>query len=214
MESKDTTNGNVIEVKHVHSGNWWTFNTITLQANSKLIKNYEYIERTTKKTINSIDGVSIVALVTSKATLTKKLIIEANFRPPVNNYVLELPGGLPETDHGMEDALRELKEETGYIGKPIKTNLDSLKIPGVFFDPWKSTEKGKFVFAEVDGDDERNKNPKQNLDETEEIFVYLIDLDSNFLKNLEELSVKHGYDIDAQLYCIGLGLSLLAFTNI
>jgi 8-oxo-dGTP pyrophosphatase MutT (NUDIX family) len=44
------------------------------------------------------------------------------FRPPVAMFVLELPAGL--IDHHEtppQAALRELREETGYTGKPIFT---------------------------------------------------------------------------------------------
>ena len=216
-QTKDTepsTSSNIVDIKTTHSGKWLSFKTITLQANSKMIKDYEYIERTTKANKFGLDGVSIIAIVKSKSTSSRKIIIEANFRPPVNKYILELPGGLVEADAGIEDALRELKEETGFVGKPFKNGAEQLTFPALYFDPWKSTEKGRFVMIEVDADDEINKNPKQHLDETEEIIVHLMDLDNNFLKNLEELSEKHGYGIDTQLYCFGLGLSMFSWGNL
>lgn len=212
-KTADSTS-NIVDIKTTHSGNWLISKTVTLQTNSKLIKDYEYVERATRKNKFGLDGVSIIAIVTSKSTHSRKIVIEANFRPPVNKYILELPGGLVEKDAGIEDALRELKEETGFVGKPLKTGGEHLDFPALYFDPWKSTEKGRFVMVEVDADDEINRNPKQHLDETEEIIVHLMELDTNFLKNLEDLSKKHGYGIDTQLYCFGLGLSMFSWTNL
>ena len=210
MDITPKNSENIIDVSLKHAGEWLDFKTVTLKVNEKTIRNYEYIERSAKKKGNkTIDGVSILPIITYSSIKTKKIIIEANFRPPVNSYVLELPGGLTEIDGGVKDAIRELKEETGYIGK--ESNFQkSHKFPSVYFDPWKSTETGKFIIIDVDGDDEQNKNPLQNLEETEEIIVYLFDLDNNLLKGLEELAEKKKYLINDQLYSFALGLAMFS----
>ena len=100
--------------------------------------------------------------------------------------MLEFPAGLMDSTDLKENALRELQEETGYIGKEFICSEDC---PPLYGDPWKSREAGKTVTIIIDGDDPRNKNPKQSLEETEDIRVYLINLKSdNIKKDLLDLS--------------------------
>ena len=46
-------NKNIFETSTKHFGEWLDFKTVTLNANNKLIKNYEYVERSSKKNITS-----------------------------------------------------------------------------------------------------------------------------------------------------------------
>ena len=44
-------------------------------------------------------------------------MLQKQFRPPVNKVVIEVPAGLvDEGESPEESAIRELREETGYIG--------------------------------------------------------------------------------------------------
>lgn len=203
-------NENIIETSTKYSGDWLDFKTVTLKTPSNNpITNYEYTERSSKKKhIPNQDCVSIIPFLYSSSTKVRHLILEANFRPPVNSYVLEFPGGLIETDSSIEDALRELKEETGYIGKAI-SQINS-KTPLVYFDPWKSNENTRMVVVEVDGDDEKNRNPIQNLEDTEDIKVVLIEFNKDLLRNLEEYSEKNNCKLSVELYSFAMSLSLFS----
>lgn len=66
-----------------------------------------------------------------------------------------------------ENAVRELKEETGYHAKIEKENW--LR---AHYDPWKSTENCVIMKVMIDGDDARNQNPEQHLESDENIKVY------------------------------------------
>ena len=72
--------------------------------------------------------------------------------------VLEFPAGLLDNENVEENALRELHEETGYLGAKI-INYQKEHI-SVFDDPWKSNENGPMLFIEIDGNCETNLNPK------------------------------------------------------
>ena len=70
---------------------------------------WEYVSRSRGHNV-----VGIVAV-----TPDDKLVLVEQFRPPVNNRVLELPAGLVADEDAEEDPLhaarRELLEETGYV---------------------------------------------------------------------------------------------------
>ncbi len=51
-----------------------------------------------------------------------------------------------------------------------------------------------------------NPNPKQKLEEEENIVVHLLDFDENFLENIEELAKKNNYVIIDKLRFLGMGL--------
>lgn len=87
------------------------------------------------------------------------MIVEAIYRYPVGNYVLELPSGLVDaTDTSIEEACtRELKEETGYVGTPSPETIFASTT--ALTDPWKSTESDVIRVYEVDMELEANKTP-------------------------------------------------------
>lgn len=107
-------------------------------------------------------------------------------------------------------AERELKEETGYIGK-FKSfltlpNVSPLKIfENTYYDPWKSSENAVTCLFEVDKDLEENKNPKQNFDECEIIKVHEVPVE----KLLEFISHKlenEGCGCATHLYNLAMGM--------
>ncbi len=52
-----------------------------------------------------------------------ELILQKQFRPPVEKVTIEVPAGLVDAEETAEQAaIRELKEETGYIGVVSETS--------------------------------------------------------------------------------------------
>ena len=74
-------------------------------------------------------GVNVFAVLYSPSRGTKQLLLEKNYRPPVDKYCIEFPGGLIDANESKEEAaLRELKEETGYTGR-VMTGFDIPLLP-------------------------------------------------------------------------------------
>lgn len=50
-----------------------------------------------------------------------RLLLEREFRPPVNDVLLQIPGGLTNGDEDPADCIRrELEEETGYLAGELR----------------------------------------------------------------------------------------------
>ena len=50
-----------------------------------------------------------------------QILLQKQFRPPIGKVCIEIPAGLLDAgETGEECAVRELREETGYVGKAVK----------------------------------------------------------------------------------------------
>jgi ADP-ribose pyrophosphatase len=164
---------------------------------------WEYVERTTKAD-REVDGIEIFATIMQDDI--DHAIVIAVYRIPVENYVLEFPAGLvdPQDNDVALTALRELKEETGYVASVE----DVIEVsPRVFVDPWKSTESSRYVRIKVDGARAENINPTQELEADEDIKVLLLPLHS-LMSSLIEVAERENYFLDSRLYNLALGIEL------
>lgn len=59
----------------------------------------------------------------SHTFLGPEIILQKQFRPPVDKVTIEVPAGLIDAGETAEEAaVRELREETGYVGKASATS--------------------------------------------------------------------------------------------
>ena len=97
-----------------------------------------------------------------------QLIMIRQYRPPAGKVVLEFPAGLMENNEPPEEtALRELREETGYIG-----TVDSVSSMG-YSSPGMIGETAYLVKMSVA--EEAQTELKTDFDEAEDIETILVD---------------------------------------
>jgi ADP-ribose pyrophosphatase len=85
-------------------------------------RDWEASERLTRPKGSDIDGVGVVAILQdpSKPDQPPRILLQKQWRPPVNATVIEVPAGLIDPKETPEVcAVRELKEETGYVGEVV-----------------------------------------------------------------------------------------------
>lgn len=52
-----------------------------------------------------------------------ELLLQKQYRPPIDKVVIEVPAGLIDAGETVEEcAVRELREETGYVGVAEQTS--------------------------------------------------------------------------------------------
>jgi ADP-ribose pyrophosphatase len=86
-------------------------------------RTWESAERLTRPKGSDIDGVGVAAILqdSTNPDYEPRIVLQKQWRPPVDATVIEIPAGLMDPDESPEAcAVRELKEETGYIGEVMK----------------------------------------------------------------------------------------------
>ena len=115
-------------------------------------------------------GVQIIPLLTKNKQ--HYILLIKSFRFPIRKYIYEFPGGLlDENETILQCALRELKEETGWVGSEA-----SLLVSDCFTNPQLADGSTDMVLALIDGNAEANRKQKQQLDELEDIETELVEL--------------------------------------
>lgn len=156
-----------------------------------------------------------------------ELLLQKQYRPPIDKVVIEVPAGLIDAGETVEEcAVRELKEETGYVGVAEKTScvmyngkfgVVSICIPrfGLCLgncqanggaDPGFCNTNLNMVHVRVDMSLAENQNPQPQLEDNEFIECFTVPLGTMFneMARLE----KEGYAIDARVGTIAEGIEL------
>lgn len=141
---------------------------------------WDVASRTTKQG-DVPDAVVIVPVLKSEKNDSLDTLLVEQYRPPLGEYTLEFPAGLVDPQEKPEvTAVRELKEETGYVGT-VDTSFESNEL---CMSPGLCDETIQLVVVNVDLDDPKNLNPEQDQDEGESIKVKRVPLTVGLKKAL------------------------------
>ena len=183
----------VLEEQLLYQGRWSNLVEFSYEDEKKQIRKWEGLHRK-----NNAEAVIIIA----KMEPTERHIIIRQFRPPTNSYILEFPAGLVDMGETHEQtAIRELSEETGYVGEVEKISPMLYSSPGIL------SEAVSFVNMQVDENLPDNQSPKARNEPGEFITV--------FKKSVDEISeffsqeVSHGVKFDAKLFSYFLAQGVL-----
>ena len=146
-------------------------------------------------------GVIIIPTAKDLETGEKIVLIEKIYRIPVQKYMLEFPAGMRDSSDTdpCDAAMRELKEETGYVGHNARAKAL------VKSDPWKSNGTHCQVYIDVDLSTEENKNPVTDLEPEEDITPMWVKV-KGLKESLEKMAAEMDCDLDQRLYTWALGI--------
>ncbi|CCH46621.1 ADP-sugar pyrophosphatase [Wickerhamomyces ciferrii] len=178
---------------------WTKLERITYADPTGKERLWESASRSTRPQCSEVDAVAIIAILEKPEG--PEIVLQRQFRPPTGGVCIEVPAGLVDPNESIETtALRELKEETGYIGKVISRS------PVIFNDPGFCSTNLSLVTTSVDLNDERNKNPQPELEDGEFIETFSVPI-KNFDEQLKKLH-DQGYKIDSRVQNIAEGIKI------
>ena len=182
--SLKTGTARVLDEQLLFRGRWAEIVELSYEDDKKQIRKWEGLHRKYRA-----EAVIIVAQMKPSG----RFIIIRQFRPPTNSYILEFPAGLVDPGESLETtAIRELFEETGYVG-----TVENLS-PRLFSSPGILSETVSFVQVQVDENITENLHPKPENEPGEFITV--------FVKSPSEITEffkqekKQGVQFDVKLY--------------
>jgi len=126
-------------------------------------------------------------VIIAKLKPSNRFIIIKEYRAAVGHFVIGFPAGLVENKDVTKDAIRELKEETGFISNKIIKTSSILDM-----NPAMTDATFQVVTMEVDETIKENINPIQELELSENIEVFLLKREeiNNFLQEQEKNGVR------------------------
>ena len=132
----------------------------------------------------------------------RSVVLVRQFRPPAGKFCIEFPAGLIEPGEDFTiAALRELSEETGYMGKVVDT------IPFGFSSAGLTDEDIAGVVVEIDSTHYRLYPPQPHPEASEDIEVLLVP--EATLRNFLQERLADGDGVDAKLLVYAFSLTSL-----
>ncbi|KAI1464587.1 putative ADP-ribose pyrophosphatase [Daldinia caldariorum] len=182
---------------------WINLVKITYEDEEGQVRTWEAIRRPGRPSSSPVDAVQMIAVIHHKEG--PRVLLEKQFRAPAGQIVIEFPAGLVDRDETVEQAaLRELKEETGYIGEVVPDRGGSRPI--LFSSPASSSSKSFVIHLKIDPEKEENQNPQPLFDDGEFIEAFWVPLNDLYAecRKLE----SQGFAIDGKVGVFAEGLEM------
>ncbi|KAI0156288.1 putative ADP-ribose pyrophosphatase, partial [Pestalotiopsis sp. NC0098] len=155
-------------------------------------RTWEAMKRPTRPKSSAVDAIQILAIL-EKPT-GPEVLLEKQFRPPTGKIVVEFPAGMvDEGETPTQAAVRELREETGYVGEVIEDKTRPVHWNG----PASSSSCVYMIRMKIDLNRAENKSPKPELEEGEIIDTFSVPL-KDLYTEVRRLSVE-GFAIDGKV---------------
>ena len=183
----------VLEEHLLYQGSWSNLVEFSYEDEKKQIRKWEGLHRK-----NNAEAVIIIA----KMEPSERYIIIRQFRPPTNSYLLEFPAGLVDKGETLDQTpIRELSEETGYVGEVQKISHRLYSSPGIL------SEAVSFAHIQVDENLAENQMPKAQNEPGEFITVFKKSVDE--ILEFFNQEISHCVKFDAKLYSYFLAQGVL-----
>lgn len=118
----------------VAATNWLGLSTVTYTLDSapKAQRKWDVVRRTTRELGGAADAVVVLAMLRGIGDGAPRMLLVKQFRPALDAVSVEMPAGLIDAGEGAEAAaIRELKEETGFVGVVTKVHGAGSLSPGL-----------------------------------------------------------------------------------
>ncbi|KAI2634799.1 ADP-ribose pyrophosphatase [Hypomontagnella submonticulosa] len=182
---------------------WINLVKITYEDENGQVRTWEAMKRRGRPKTSAVDAVQMLAVL-EKPT-GPELLLEKQFRAPAGKIVIEFPAGLVDEGETPEQAaLRELREETGYVGEVVTDRGGGRPI--LFSSPASSSSCTFLIHLKVDPNREENMNPKPQLEDGEFIECFWVPL-NNLYAECRKLEAQ-GFAIDGKVGVFAEGLEM------
>ena len=172
----------------VCQGRWLALSELKYRSHDGSERTWECAER-----VSCAGAVAVIATLKPSG----RLVIVRQYRPPLDAFAIEFPAGLIDRNEKPEDtAIRELKEETGYIGRLARMLPVGYNSPGL-------TPEGVHV-AIVEIDEAAQGPLETKFDESESIETLLVS--AKELPAFIEARHAAGDKIDAKVLAFSVAL--------
>ncbi|KAK0707826.1 NUDIX hydrolase domain-like protein [Lasiosphaeris hirsuta] len=209
MASGSPLDAKVLSVRPLDNkdARWMNLVEIEYRAPDGKVRTWEAMRRTTRPKDSPVDAVHIIATRQSLGGSGPEVLLEKQFRPPAGKVVIEFPAGLVDLNETLvECALRELREETGYVGELTSSGSGAAAGPVLFGSPASSFSRALSVMVNIDPTLPENRNPQPNLEEGEFIDCFWVSL-KELHQEIRRLNAE-GFAIDGKVGAFAEGIEI------